>query len=365
MTAIQAVYVRGHEERPTPKPHVVYRIEVQAHVRSWQMWRRYSEFLELHTELTKSTGSPPPAALPPKNALSILRGPFRDESAMVEQRRAGLETYLRAIISTKEDRWRESFAFRDFLGVPVGRHGAMAENSSTMRFSSASWLDEHLELQSRIRDVRADINRRDTLSDRGDVGASHTTNVQAKKKLAEILSRVRALTQGLQELGMSGMAEGELQRRTDMVSRLQDDCEKLGKMVTVARQASRMSTSTPPPAQSFTNVAVAPESDRAALLGSSKPVTRVFGAALKKPQETDQTRPLDNHGVLQLQKVQMEQQDAQLSQLTAILQRQRHLGEAIGAEIAVHCEMLDDLGNDVDRVGGKLASAKKQLNRLG
>ncbi|KAL4070988.1 Phox homologous domain-containing protein [Scleroderma citrinum] len=362
--AIQAVYVRGHEERQTPKPHVVYRIEIQAHVRSWQMWHRYSEFVELHTELVKSTGSPPPAPLPPKNSLAIFKGPFRDESAMIDQRQAGLEAYLRAIIGAKEDKWRECYAFREFLGVPVGKQIPSGGTSSTMQFSLASWLDEHLELQSRIRDVRADINRRDTLSDRGDVGASHTANVQAKKKLAEILSRVRTLTQGLQELGMAGMAEGELQRRTDMVARLQDECEKLGKILTIARQTSRTNTlSTPPGA--FTNVSLAPGSDRVALLGGNKPATRVFGAALKNPQETEQTRPLDDHGLLQLQRVQMEQQDAQASQLTAILQRQRHLGEAIGAELRLHNEMLDELSNNVDRVGGKLSNAKKQLNRLG
>ncbi|KAI9572913.1 Phox homologous domain-containing protein [Boletus coccyginus] len=365
MTAIQAIYICSHEQRPTPKSHVVYRIEIQAHVRSWQMWRRYSEFAELHTELTKSTGSPPPAALPPKSSFSALRGPFRNEGAFIEQRRAGLETYLRAILSAKEDRWRDSYAFRDFLGIPVGKQGPAPDGSGNFKFSSASWLDEHLELQSRVRDVRADINRRDTLSDRGDVNASHTANVQAKKRLAEVLSRVRTLTEGLQELGMSGMAEGELQRRTDMVARLQDDCEKLGKMVTVARQVSRVGIPTPSPASGFTNVAMAPESDRAALLGGSKPVTRVFGVASKTPQESDVTRPLDDHGVLQLQNTQLEQQDAQLSQLTSILQRQRHLGEAINAELVVQNEMLDNLNNEVDLVGTKLSSAKKQLNRLG
>ncbi|KAG6336942.1 hypothetical protein ID866_2136 [Astraeus odoratus] len=362
--AIQAIYVRGHEERQTPKPHVVYRIEIQAHVRSWQMWRRYSEFVELHTELVKSTGSPPPAPLPPKNTFAIFKGPFKHESAMIEQRRTGLEAYLRAIVGAKEDKWRESYVFREFLGVPVGKQIPTAGDSSSMQFSSASWLDEHLELQSRIRDVRADINRRDTLSDRGDVGASHTASVQAKKKLAEILSRVRTLTQGLQELGVAGMAEGELQRRTDMVARLQDECEKLGKILTIARQVTRANTSAAPPG-GFANVSLTPESNRAVLLGGNKPVTRVFGAALKSPQETEQTRPLDDHGLLQLQKVQMEQQDTQVSQLTAILQRQRHLGEAINEELRVHNELLDDLSNDVDRVGGKLSNAKKQLNRLG
>jgi regulator of vacuolar morphogenesis len=273
----------------------------------------------------------------------------------------GLEVYLRAIISAKEDKWRESFAFKEFLGVPVGKQGNMEGGSSGAgAFSSSSWLDEHLELQTRIRDVRADINKRDALSDRGDVAASHTANVQAKKKLAEILGRVQTLTRGLQELAMGGMSEGELQRRTDMVARLQDDCEKLGKMVTVARQTSRAGA----PASAK---APASESDRAALLGPtsfSKPVTRVFGQAAQ-PRETEVTRPLDSQGLFQLQKQQMDQQDSQVAQLTTILQRQRHLGEAINAELASQNELLDSLSDDVDNVGVKLTAAKKQMNRLG
>lgn len=76
------------------------------------------------------------------------------------------------------------------------------------------------------------------------------------------------------------------------------------------------------------------------------------------------TRPLDNVGLVGLQQVQIQQQDNQLSQLTTILQRQKQLGEAIGSEIAYQIEMLDDLSNEVDRVGGKLTATNKQLNRL-
>ncbi|KAJ3479844.1 hypothetical protein NLI96_g8774 [Meripilus lineatus] len=340
MTTIQAIYIRGFEERAEPKSHIVFRIEIQASVRSWHMWRRYSEFVDLHTELTKSTGSSPPCQLPPKHSVTMSVSLFRSRTNnqdLLEERRAGLELYLRAIISSKEDKWREAFAFRDFLGVPVGK-------------------------QSRIRDIRADINKRDALSDRGDVSASHQANVQAKKKLAGVLTRVGVLEDGLQTLGLSGMIEGELQRRKDMAARLRDDCEKLAKMVTVARLTSKgigASAERNP----------ASDSDRAALLESpsssafGRTSARVFGAA--KPQETEQTRPLDNHGLLQLQETQMGRQDSQLSQLSAILQRQKHLGLAIHQEISEQNEMLDDLTNEVDRVGGKLTSAKKQLNRLG
>ncbi|EIM92969.1 Phox-like protein [Stereum hirsutum FP-91666 SS1] len=376
-TALQAVYVRAHESRPTPKPHTVFRIEIQAHVRSWSIWRRYSEFVDLHTELIKSVGSPPPATLPPKHPLSTVGsvltlglskkvgGAGEGEEKMLEERREGLERYLRAIVGCKDGKWRESFAFRDFLGVPLGKQDTTAGasssyGSSSSQFTSSSWLDEHLDLQARVRDIRADINRRDALSDRGDVGASHTANVQAKKKLAGVITRAGVLADGLSGLAMAGMSEGEVQRRTDMVARLQDDCEKLGKMVTIARHTSRA-------LGSAAERHPASESDRDALLGgggAGKAVTRVFGAKVE-PKETAQTRPLDDVGVFQLQQTQMEQQDDQLSQLTTILQRQKMLGTAIAQEIAEQNEMLDDLSDNVNRVGGKLTAAKKQMNRLG
>ena len=369
VTAIQAVYVRGHEERPEPKRHIVFRIEIQAHVRSWQMWRRYSEFVDLHTELTKSIGAPPPTPLPPKHAFAMLRSP-RNE-ALLEERRAGLEAYLRAILSAKDSKWLDTFAMRDFLGVPVGKQAGPGEPSSNNndnggQFTSSSWLDEHMDLQGRVRDVRADVNRRDAFSERGDVSAAHGTNVQAKKKLAGVLSRVGTLAEGLDALALRGMSQGELQRRTDLVARLQDDCEKLAKMLTAARHSAA--------ARGLGSAAAersgpSADSDRAALFAgatssSSKPIARVFGVP-QPPKETEQTRPLDNQGLLQLQQTSMEQQDTQLAQLTAILQRQKQLGLAINNELAQHMELLDGLSDDMDRVGGKLTSAKKQLNRLG
>lgn len=387
-TAIQAVYVRGHEERIEPKPHVVFRIDIQAHVRSWQMWRRYSEFADLHTELTKSVGAPPPSPLPPKHAFAMLRSPKNE--TLLEERRAGLETYLRAIVSAKDSRWLDAFALRDFLGIPIGKHQQQQQQATSgsggggggggdlagvgkdgrFLFTSSTWLDEHLDLQSRVREIRADVNKRDAFAERGDVGGAHATNVQAKKKLAGVLTRVGTLVSGLDALVVqSGMSEGELQRRTDMVARLQDDCEKLAKMLTVASRQHQTSSSA-------RNIS----SDRAALFGSgsgagasaggqpssvsSKPIARVFGVP-QPPKETEETRPLDDHGVLQLQQAKMDLQDAQLSQLTAILQRQKHLGNAINSELAQHIELLDGLHNDTERVGGKLTAAKKQLNRLG
>ncbi|KAJ2997960.1 hypothetical protein NUW54_g7079 [Trametes sanguinea] len=98
--------------------------------------------------------------------------------------------------------------------------------------------------------------------------------------------------------------------------------------------------------------------------GFSRPVARVFGKAAP-PQETEQTRPLDDHGLFQLQKAQIEQQDMYAAQLATILQRDKLIGLAIHQEVSEQIEELDKLSNDVDRVGDKLTGAKRQLNRLG
>ena len=374
MSAIQAIHIRGWEDRREPKPHVEYRIEIQASVRSWQMWRRYSEFADLHLELTKSTGHAPPAALPPKHSLSIFRS--STDPALLEERRAGLETYLRAILAARDDIWRDSFAFRDFLGIPPGKVDGPGGSGSGGRdgggFTAASWLDEHQALQARLRDVRAGINRRDALGDAGDVGGAHAANVVAKKTLAGVLSRVGALEAGLRALALAAAVnEGELQRRTDLAAKLRDDCERLAQVVTVARMTAR-GIGTPAERNP------APAGDREALLGRGsppvggsgmpggfgRPVARVFGQA-PPPRETEETRPLDDHGLMQLQQTQMDRQDSKLAEITATLMRQKKLGIAIHEEISQQNEMLDGLTEDVDRVGGKLKSAKNQLNRLG
>lgn len=360
MVAIQAVRILGHEERSSPKSHVVYNIEVQASVRTWLMWRRYSEFDDLNTELIKSAGEAPPLELPPKHSFTMFRS--KENPKVLQERIEGLEAYLRAIIASKDDRWREEPAFKEFLGVPISRRDGV-DGGALTEFTTASWLDEYMDLQNHIRDIRADVNKRDALIERGDSSTAHSTNVQAKKKLAQALNRLGTLTSGLAVLASGGLSEGEVRRRTDMVARLQDDCEKLSKMTVAVRTTGTRALTTSIPS----NKVMASEVDRKALFGqqsqSSRPFARVFGGA-SPAEETEETRPLDDQGLLQLQQTRVEEQDEQLNKLSMILTRHRQLGLAINQEIAEQNELLDGLTEDVDRTGAKLASAKKQLNRI-
>ncbi|GJJ09432.1 hypothetical protein Clacol_003654 [Clathrus columnatus] len=356
MTAIHAVRVIGYEQRSKPKTHVVYHIQVQTSVRSWQLWRRYSEFVELHNELRTMTSSEPPVSLPPKHPLSFSR----QNPIIIEERQSGLERYLREIVASKDSRWRETRVFNEFLEVPFTSH-ASVDRPSSQQFTLSSWLDEHSSLQALVRDVMADITKRNSLVDMGDVPASQASNVSAKRKLVILLDKLGILAKGLEELSNQGLAPGELQRRNDMIARLQDDCERLQKMVSAIRSTRQVGVIGQTPSS---------QADREALLSSSqsKPytmnVSRVFGAK-QAPEETEQTRPLDNHGLLGLQKLQMEQQDDQVARLTTILRRQKQLGTAISQEIEEQNELLDDLTRSVDVTAQKLSTAGKDLRRVG
>ncbi|KAF9069099.1 hypothetical protein BDP27DRAFT_1326013 [Rhodocollybia butyracea] len=275
--------------------------------------RRYSEFDDLHIELTKDVAPRLQLHFRPKHKYSILRS--HTDPQLLEERKIGLEAYLRAIISAKEDKWREAFAFKEFLGT-------------------------QFTLTIGVRDVRADINKREAQSDQGDVSASHKSNVSAKQKLAGVLARIEYWERDCTSWQWRDESR-RLQRRTDMVA-------QTGKMVTVARHDLSL-PSAPTPA------------DREALMAPDE----AGDSRVRETTGNETTRPLDDRGLFGLQQTQMQQQDTQLAQLTTILGRQKFLGQAINAEIGEQITMLDGLSNDMDRVGDKLSKTSRQMHRLG
>lgn len=109
-----------------PRPHVVYVVHVELPGKAWDVYRRYSEFSALHAKLAPPA---PPAPLPPKHiaaqSLRMLTGlggiippseaQRRADVKALDERREALELYLRAIISARDDRWRNDPVFLAFL----------------------------------------------------------------------------------------------------------------------------------------------------------------------------------------------------------------------------------------------------------
>ncbi|KAG0214496.1 hypothetical protein BGX28_001950 [Mortierella sp. GBA30] len=470
---IQAIYIRDYESRSQPKPHTVFRVEVHAAVRTWSVWKRYSEFEQLHDRLLELfPDSPPPQHLPAKHWWQSTM----DNPELLEERRAGLETYLRGILSHRDDRWRLTHEWHDFLAIPLGRskadllaggrgaHGPATTNTpgthspsllshlnffgigggqaphdqqqqqqqqdtsatspiikpgpAPQFFTTESWLDEFRTLQGLAREVRSLINRRETHLGRNEVSASHNCTIQSKKLLTSLGLRIPALENGLTALAMgnpgggvrgSVMSDGELRRRQDMLAELKDEREVLTKLVIANRQNDGMVGY-----QGAGGSVPASSGDRSALLsgkttssgnggshsqpgsirglpddhslaessfsggatvssngggtgsvGRMSSTRRVFGRVVQNlTQETSQTRGLDNEGLLLLQQEQMKQQDEHIEQFTAILQRQKHIGLAIGQELDNQIQLLDELDRDVDRTTLKLGLANKKIGKI-
>lgn len=406
MQQIRYVKIPLAEARTEPDTHVAYALNVQGPVKSWTVWHRYSDFLTLEYELTREfPGVTIPATLPPKTLTSwfskiasVTSISSTDNNAsqleLVEERKRDLERYIQSMIMSEDGRWRSSAALQRFL-APVGRGAKQlaagssgADDQSTSSFAgettwvtAASWLNDHRDAEQTVREVRQCIMRRENALTRNEVSVSHQCLLEAKRKLADLSRIFKSLDQGLEQIS-STLTSGELLRRQDMVSRLAEERSNLSQLVL------------------GTSMAATDNSDRAALLSGSSageknqrlisragisnhhrmpgsmPVVQGNGAASNgsrsrrifgnsnPPQETNETRGRDSHGLLQLQEQRMADQDQMAAQLSSLVRRQREMGETIGNELELHNQMLAELDQDMDRTGNKLASARRQANRL-
>lgn len=107
------------------KPFTQYNITLRLPLRSFVVQKRYSEFAALHDELVRTAGAAPPQPLPGKHWFkSTLSSP-----ELTEDRRRGLETYLRAIAESPDRRWRDTPTWRHFLNLPSTSGGSAASSS--------------------------------------------------------------------------------------------------------------------------------------------------------------------------------------------------------------------------------------------
>ncbi|CEP10513.1 hypothetical protein [Parasitella parasitica] len=397
---IQAIFVRETQIRNLPKPHVAYKVEVHAAVRNWVVWKRYSEFFKLDAQFHSIfPKQPTPTKLPSKRYFpSTFSDPER-----IEERRRGLEDYLRGILSSRDDRWRLTDVWRDFLAIPTGR----SLDASTA-YTSESWLDEYTTMVDTAREIRSLIIKKSTHLARNEISASHNCTVQAKKLLMNLSSRLSNLDAGLAGLASGaidgGMSDGELRRRQDLLAVLKDEKDALMKLASTGRQQDQDLFHKSNNTQNKQQYQQKNVGDRKSLLGDNttgfygatdddenygfptqqqqqpqkkeamreKPKGfngRAFGAAAAQRQkqmakETEATRGLDNEGLLVYQNQIMGDQDQQVQQFGAILARQKQLGIAIGHELETQNQILDELDGDVDRTQTKLKFANKKLQKI-
>ncbi|KAK7990323.1 v-SNARE protein [Apiospora arundinis] len=315
------------------KPYTLYNITLRLPLRTYVVQKRYSDFANLHQAIQKHVGAPPPAPLPAKSWFkSTISSP-----ELTEDRRRGLETYLRSIAESPDRRWRDTPAWRTFLNLPgintsAGNSAASVRagagfgipNRDAARNAGAqdpgTWLDLHKEMKAELQEARRCLARRDGATDNA---TALEAGAAAKRSLVKAGSYLTSLGDGLRNIAESKrLGDGEIRRRKDLLA-----------------------------------------AARAALLGGDRPRAsgRVLGAPLP---ESDRTRELDNQGVVQLQRQMMQEQDQDVESLTKIVQRQREMAEEINSEVTRQNEMLEALDDDVSRLDKKTNIAKKRVKNL-
>ncbi|KAL0095162.1 Phox homologous domain-containing protein [Phycomyces blakesleeanus] len=331
---IQAIFVPKVDNISKPKAHTVYCLDVHAAVRTWQVWRRYSEFVRLHEYFLEAF---PHHSLPSPFPVKRYFPSTFSSPTKVDERRRALETYLRGILASQDARWRQTQAWRDFMGVPVGRQ--------VNECPSERWLEEFEQLNNYTHQIRALVNRRATHLARNETSASHNCTVHAKRLLNTITTRMASLSHLL-----GGLSEGEQRRRQDLLNSLREEKDSLHHLVHAGRY-----TDTPTPQ--------ADETPEMVSVQAIPTKGRVFGPSSKKVilQDTPKTRVLDNEGLIGYQQQTMKDQDNNIEQFLSVLARQKQIAFAIGDELSLQNQLLDEIDQDADTTNLKFKMVTKKV----
>lgn len=376
--SIQAIFIKQtetHNDDGASKPYTAYRIDVQAAVRQWHLWKRYSDFTKLHAQLTETfPHNSIPAQLPQKRIFPpTFHAPDR-----VEDRRQGLENYLRTIQSCRDDRWRKTDVWQEFLALPSVNNN---EKKKPL-FSIGSWLDEYDDLLSLSREIRSLINSRNAHQSQHQVSEAMHCEVKAKKDLMTLSARLGNLESSLKLHEEGAIAEGEERRREDKLSALKSERDVLLQLVNVTRPEIPI-TKTKVVAPLNKQHSAAPFAAKNEDIGFDQPANnnvrrakttqnprqgRAFGNAFRQQQEqlkeTEFTKGLDNKELLDYQTQIMKDQDLHVEQFSQLLSRQKELGIAINHELENQIDVLESLDIQVDNTTTKLAFANKKLSKI-
>lgn len=374
---------------PDSKPFTQYNITLRLPLRSYVVQKRYSDFAALHDELVRTVGAAPPLPLPGKHWFkSTLSSP-----ELTEDRRRGLEAYLRAIAEEPDRRWRDTPAWRHFMNLPpAGGGGASAASSSGVGVEGrvpainlhgpnaaaasdpTTWTDLHREMKGHLHEARLQLARRDAANDSGagsgpGTGGKHGSTAaveagaSAKRALVRAGSLLAALEGGLRAMRETKrLGEGELRRRRDLLAAARAERDGLDKLSSSLASARGVREGAPSSGDKATLLSGAGGSSSSSSSSRARTGGRVLGAPLP---ETERSRELDNVGVVQLQRQQMQEQDQDVEELAKIIRRQKEMGLAIKSEVEVQNEMLDQMDRDVDRVEAKMKVANSKARKLG
>jgi len=205
------------------------------------------------------------------------------------------------------------------------------------------WIASYEQATAKADEVTAAVNERDRLARTGQ-NASKITS-QVRRLLSELTQTINRLEESLNTAGREyHITDAEFNRRQNLISTLKGRKDQV--QSAAGREGGRGGMSGP--------------GDRNQLFGDNE-----SGAGRRGPrQEDDSTMGRDSHGLLERQQTIMRDQDDGLDILAASIARQKNMGLAIGNELDDQDEMLDELGDAMDRTDQRLTRTTGQVMQV-
>lgn len=313
-----------------------YHINIKLPLRSLTVMKRYSDFDQLVSNLSKDLGisvNDFPLELPPKKLISFRSG------NLVNERKVGLTKFLNGLIRDTE--FQNHPFVHEFLGLPINFKLSNSSVSASAnggghieRFPSDfksidgnSWLQYTRQLKCSMLDSQ---QKPELLSSTEKIRAKENINNVIRPNLSKLENSLAYLFQ------LKQIDPLEKKKRQLMLSEISQELESLYSILQSNARAKRD------------------------LFEYSS--RRVIG---KQAEETNETLPLNNNELLQKQQQIHKQQDQEVEQLRKIIQRQRQIGEVINNEVTEQNEILDQLNEDVEKSSNKLKNARSRIRRIG
>jgi len=200
------------------------------------------------------------------------------------------------------------------------------------------WLNEYERLTQQASEISANIKEVHAQARGGAVTSHAKLSAMVRRKLVQLTTDIASLQDSLPRLQIT---EKERQRRKDMLFNLSTRKDQLSDFM------SKSSAST------------IGESVNSPDLGKK----RTWGAQ-QQPQETEETKDLDNAQLLQHQKSRMKDQDDHIDILSSSIVRQKEIAVTIHSELDVHSRLLDDLDSKVGKTTSGIERENRHLSKV-
>ncbi|CAI4062512.1 hypothetical protein SUVZ_07G0460 [Saccharomyces uvarum] len=299
-----AIHVDDVEIKPK---YVLYGISTPTK----HIYKRYSEFWKLKTQLEKQVGSTMPYDFPEKpSGLDRMWQRSYDDPAMIDERRIGLERFLNELYNDRFDsRWRNTKAAQDFL--QLSKLEVSQEKPQQQQEANVE-----VEWDEMVRDVKLDLD------EESDGTASVRGALRARTKLHRLRERLE------RDVQRKAVPSTEVTRRAALLRSLLKECDSIG------------------------------------MANATQDRGRLLGAAVATPSSNSDARGRTN-GDLQQGQVQMvREQEQELVALHRIIQAQRGLALEMNDELQTQNELLTALEDDVDNTGRRLQMANKKARQF-